>query len=51
MNKVELIELIRNEESSGVEFKRDDIPLEKLAGEMAGAAESAGWPYSPGCRG
>lgn len=35
MNKVELIELIRNEESSGVEFKRDDITPEKLAGEMA----------------
>ena len=35
MNRVELIELIRNEESSGVEFKRDDISPEKLAGEMA----------------
>ena len=35
MNKVELIELIRNDESSGVEFKRDDITPEKLAGEMA----------------
>ena len=35
MNKVELIELIRNEENSGVEFKRDDIAPEKLAGEVA----------------
>ena len=35
MNKVELIELLRNEESSGVEFKRDDITPEKLAAEMA----------------
>ncbi len=35
MNKAELIELIRNGESSGVEFKRDDIASEKLAGEVA----------------
>ena len=35
MNKIELIEMIRNDESSGVEFKRDDIAPEKLAGEMA----------------
>ena len=35
MNKAELIELIRNDENSGVEFKRDDITPEKLAGEMA----------------
>ena len=34
MNKAELIELIRNDESSGVEFKRDDITPEKLANEM-----------------
>ena len=34
MNKAELIELIRNDESSGVEFKRDDISPEKLANEM-----------------
>ena len=36
MNKAELIELIRNDESSGVEFKRDDITPEKLASEMVG---------------
>ncbi len=35
MNKTELIELIRNGENSGAEFKRDDITPEKLAGEMA----------------
>ena len=34
MNKAELIELIRNDENSGVEFKRDDIVPEKLAAEM-----------------
>ena len=34
MNKAELIELIRNDENSGVEFKRDDIAPEKLAAEM-----------------
>ena len=34
MNKAELIELIRNDESSGVEFKRDDITPEKLGSEM-----------------
>lgn len=34
MNKVELIELIRNGENSGVEFKRDDVASGKLAAEM-----------------
>ena len=34
MNRAELIELIRNDESSGVEFKRDDITPEKLGSEM-----------------
>ena len=34
MNKAELIELIRNDENSGVEFRRDDISPEKLAAEM-----------------
>lgn len=36
MNRTELIELISNGENSGVEFKRDDIPPERLANEMAG---------------
>jgi len=35
MNRAELAELIHNGESSGVEFKRDDIRPEKLAEEMA----------------
>ena len=35
MNKTELEELIRNDESSGVEFKRDDVHPERLAKEMA----------------
>ena len=34
MNRAELIELIRNDENSGVEFKRDDISPQALAGEM-----------------
>jgi len=35
MNRTELAELIRNGESSGVEFKRDDVRPERLAKEMA----------------
>ena len=35
MNTAELIELIRNGENSGVEFKRDDIRPERLATEIA----------------
>jgi len=35
MNKTDLAELIHNGESSGVEFKRDDVTPEKLAKEMA----------------
>jgi ATP-dependent DNA helicase RecG len=31
MNRTELAELIRNGENSGVDFKRDDVPPEKLA--------------------
>ena len=34
MTRAELIELIRNHENSGVEFKRDDIRATKLASEM-----------------
>jgi len=34
MTRAELTELIRNDETSGVEFKRDDIPAAKLASEM-----------------
>ncbi len=35
MNRTELEELIRNGESSGVEFKRDDVRPERLAKEIA----------------
>ena len=35
MNRTELAELIHNGESSGVEFKRDDVVPERLAKEMA----------------
>ena len=35
MNRVELMELIRNDEGSRVEFKRDDIRAADLAEEMA----------------
>jgi len=35
MNRTDLSELIHNGESSGVEFKRDDVAPEKLAKEMA----------------
>jgi ATP-dependent DNA helicase RecG len=35
MNRAELTELLKNGESSGLELKRDDIPPEKLAKEMA----------------
>ena len=35
MNHTELLEMIRNDESSGVEFKRDDIHPEDLAAEIA----------------
>ena len=34
MNRAELLELIRNDENSGVEFKRDDIDARKLAPEI-----------------
>lgn len=36
MTRAELIELIRNDETSGVEFKRDDVSAAKLASEMVG---------------
>ncbi len=42
MTRAELIDLLRNGESSGVEFKRDDISAQKLAEEMAGFLNLAG---------
>lgn len=35
MNRTDLIELLRNGENSGLEFKRDDLRPERLAAEMA----------------
>lgn len=35
MNRTELAELIHNGENSGVEFKRDDVTVERMAKEMA----------------
>lgn len=35
MNRAELLEMIRNDESSGVEFKSDDIDAGRLAQEIA----------------
>ena len=34
MTRAELIELIRNDENSGVAFNRDDVSAAKLASEM-----------------
>jgi ATP-dependent DNA helicase RecG len=34
MNRTELMEIIRNGESSGVEFKRDDVQPVDLAKEI-----------------
>lgn len=42
MLKTELLELIRNGESSGVEFKRDDIDARKLARELVAFANASG---------
>ena len=35
MNRAELLETIRNNENSGVEFKADDIEPPRLAAEIA----------------
>ena len=42
MNRVELMEIIRNGESSGVEFKRDDVRPQNLAKEIASLANLEG---------
>lgn len=42
MNKKELLEIIMNGENSGVEFKRDDIPPEKIARECVAFANLKG---------
>ena len=42
MNETELLEIIRSGESSGVEFKRDDIPIQDLAREIEAFANYQG---------
>lgn len=42
MTKTELLELIRNGENSGVEFKRDDIDTKDFAKELVAIANLAG---------
>ena len=42
MHKAELADLIRNRENSGVEFKRDDIEMNKLAVEIVGLLNLSG---------
>ncbi len=42
MNRTELMEIIRNGESSGVEFKRDDVHPQSLAKEIAALANLEG---------
>lgn len=42
MNRAELLEIIRNGESSGVEFKRDDVRPQSLAKEIASLANLEG---------
>lgn len=42
MNRAELMEIIRNGESSGVEFKKDDVHPQSLAKEVASLANLEG---------
>lgn len=42
MNKTELLEIIRNGENSGIEFKRDDVHPQSLAKEIAALANLEG---------
>jgi len=42
MNRTELMEIIRNDESSGVEFKRDDVHPQSVAKEIASLANLEG---------
>jgi predicted HTH transcriptional regulator len=42
MNRVELMEIIRNGESSGVEFKRDDVHPQSMAKEIVSLANLEG---------
>ncbi len=42
MNRTELMEIIRNDESSGVEFKRDDVRPQSMAKEIVSLANLEG---------
>lgn len=42
MNKTEVLDIIANGENSGIEFKRDDIPPEKIAKECVAFANLKG---------
>jgi ATP-dependent DNA helicase RecG len=42
MRRTELLEIIKNGENSGVEFKRDDIRPEQLAKEVVALANLRG---------
>lgn len=42
MNKTELVEIIRNGENSGIEFKRDEVHSQSLAKEIAALANLEG---------
>ena len=42
MNKKELLSIINNGENSGIEFKRDDIPIQDLAREIVAFANYQG---------
>jgi len=48
MKRAELAALLQNLENSGVEFKRDDIPPEKLAREMAALLNLEGVYFARG---
>ena len=42
MNRAEVLEMLLNGENSGVEFKRDDVQPERLAGEIVALLNLAG---------
>ena len=47
MNRSELMEIIRNGENSGVEFKRDDVQPQNLAKEIAALLNLEGVKCTP----
>ena len=50
MTKTELLELIKNGENSGVEFKRDTLDNRALAKELVAFANLRGGSCDPGNR-